>query len=277
MKFIKNILRKLKNVFRIVKARIYSLVPGDKVKFNCNICGAYNVTNLNNLSREIASCYGCGSTVRMRSIVHVLSMELFGESHILKDFPENKNIKGVGMSDWDGYANPLASKLDYTNTYFHQEPMLDVTDISKDEFETLNFIISSDVYEHVLYPVSRAFENTKNLLKNDGVFVFTVPYTKEGDETVEHFGELNDFEITKQNGTYVLKDIDKSGNEKIYNNLVFHGGPGTTLEMRVFCEKSMLNELKSAGFSDVKIYSDNYMEYGIYCDVDWSLPVAARL
>ena len=277
MKFIKNILRLLKNVFRIVKARIYSLVPGDKVKFNCNICGTFNVTNLSNLSREIASCYGCGSTVRMRSIVHVLSMELFGESLVLKDFPEDNNIKGVGMSDWDGYANPLASKLDYTNTYFHQEPKLDVTDISKDKFETLDFIISSDVYEHVLYPVSRAFENTKNLLKNDGVFVFTVPYTKEGDETVEHFGELNDFEITKQNGTYVLKDIDKSGNKKVYNNLVFHGGPGTTLEMRVFCEKSMLNELKNAGFSDVKIYSDDYMKYGIYCDVDWSLPVAARL
>lgn len=277
MKFIKRFLRPVKNIFKIIRARIYSLVPGDKVKFTCNICGSFNVTNLSNLSREAASCYGCGSAVRMRSIVHVLSMELFGESLILKAFPEDKSIKGVGMSDWDGYANPLSKKLDYTNTYFHQEPMLDITDISKDEYQTLDFIISTDVYEHVLYPVSRAFENTKLLLKSKGVFVFTVPYTKEGEETVEHFGQLNDFEVTKDSGEYVLKDIDESGNERIFDNLVFHGGPGTTLEMRVFSEKSLMNELKKAGFNDVKIYSEEYTKYGIYQDVDWSLPIAARL
>ena len=267
----------IKYVYRIIRDRLSSLFLGDKIKFTCNICGTENITDLSDLSREVASCSDCGSTVRMRSIVHVLSVELFGESIVLTDFPKRKELKGIGMSDWDGYAEPLSRKLDYTNTYYHQEPKLDITDIPEDKYKTMDFIISSDVYEHVLYPVSCAFENTIRLLKDNGVFVFTVPYSKDGDETREHFGLLNDFEIIESDGEYVLKDIDKSGKEKTFDNLVFHGGPGSTLEMRVFSEKSLMNELKNAGFSDIKVYSQAYMKYGIYWDVDWSLPIAARL
>jgi len=208
--------------------------------------------------------------------VHVLSCELFGESLVLRDFPVRKDIRGIGMSDWAGYARILAQKMDYQNTYYHKEPKLDITSITDSEIDTMNFIISSDVYEHVLYPVNRAFENTRALLKNDGVFVFTVPYTKEGDETVEHFGQLNDFKISKEKGKYSLKDTSETGDVRIFDELIFHGGPGSTLEMRVFSEKSLINELHQSGFSKVKIYRESYLEYGINWDVDWSLPVAAR-
>ena len=246
------------------------------ISFRCNICGSQNRCDQEDLSREVASCKKCGSTVRMRAVVHVLSMELFGKSVVLKDFPMRKDISGIGMSDWQGYAEQLANKLDYTNTYYHQEPMLDITSPPVKMSGTLDFVISTDVFEHVLFPVSRAFENTRRLLKKDGVFVFTVPYTKEGEDTVEHFGELHDFEILESEGEYVLKDVDRHGNEKRYGNLVFHGGPGSTLEMRVFSEKSLMKELAESGFSKVSIYDQPHMEYGIYWDVDWSLPIVAR-
>lgn len=267
----------LKYIIRIIKNRISCFGASDSIRFTCNICGAANTSSLDRLSREVSSCTKCGSTVRMRSIVHALSMELFGKSLVLTDFPVRKEIKGIGMSDWNEYAKLLTEKLDYTNTFYHQEPKLDITDISEDMYESLDFVISSDVYEHVLFPVSRAFNNTRELLKNNGVFIFTVPYTKEGETTVEHFGELHDFEIINDNGDYILKDVDEAGNERQFHDLVFHGGPGSTLEMRVFSEKSLMEELRKSGFNNINIYSEAYLEYGIHWDVDWSLPITARM
>jgi len=269
----------VKYIRRIAEAVKNGITGGanvQKIHFTCNICSASNKTGLASLSREVPSCSQCGSTVRMRAIVHVLSMELFGESVLLKEFPIRKDIAGVGMSDWQGYAKPLAQKLDYTNTYYHQEPKLDITSPPEKLNQALDFVISTDVFEHVLYPVSRAFENTRRLLKNEGVFVFTVPYTKEGEDTVEHFGELHDFEIIEINGKHILRDIDKLGNERQFDNLVFHGGPGSTLEMRVFSEKSLMRELANSGFGQVRIYRQPHLKYGIFWDVGWSLPIAAR-
>jgi hypothetical protein len=44
-------------------------------------------------------------------------MELFGQNLTLANFPVRKDIRGVGLSDWLGYAIPLAKKFDYTNTF----------------------------------------------------------------------------------------------------------------------------------------------------------------
>jgi SAM-dependent methyltransferase len=115
----------------------------------------------------------------MRSMVHVLSLELFGECLVLPDFPERPDLIGIGMSDWDAYAIPLAGKLGYTNTYFDRKPALDITHVPEEMVGTLDFILSSDVFEHVQPPVAKAFENARRLLKPNGVFVFCVPYCKD--------------------------------------------------------------------------------------------------
>lgn len=260
-----------------LRKRIFNRPQSAVLNFQCNICGNMTSSDMSKLSREVVSCHVCGSTVRMRAIVHVLSMELFGESLTLPDFPCKPELHGVGMSDWDGYAEPLAKKLSYTNTYYHQEPKLDIINISEDIVGSMDFIISSDVYEHVLYPVGVAFQNTARLLKEDGVFVFTVPYTKKGEETVEHFGQLHDFEILQEDGQYLLRDKTDSGELREFDNLIFHGGPGSTLEMRVFSEQSLMNEFSKANFKQVKVYGEPYFKYGIYWgNVNWSLPIAAR-
>ncbi len=194
----------------------------------------------------------------------------------LNDFPVNKSISGIGMSDWDGYALPLAEKLDYQNTFYHQEPRLDITNIPERLVETLDFVISTDVFEHVLSPVSRAFTNTLRLLKPGGVFIFTVPYTLKGEHTVEHFDDLHDFEIVEENGDYVLKNKTPDGTVRIYRDLIFHGGPGSTLEMRVFSRASVLRELAEAGFTDIRERNQAVPQYGIYWDKPWSVPITAR-
>jgi SAM-dependent methyltransferase len=212
----------------------------------------------------------------MRAIIHVLSTELFRESLTIRDFPERPEIKGIGMSDWIGYAGTLEKKLGYKNTYYHKPPKLDITSIDPDLEGTMDFVISSDVFEHVEPPVSVAFENVRKLLKPNGVFIFSVPYNKDG-RTEEHFPDLYKYEIVEKNGAFILKNTTKDGVEQTYDNLVFHGGDGATLEMRCFSEASIKEELLKAGFAHVNIYSKPDFEHGIYWTNNCSLPIAARI
>jgi len=253
---------------------INALEPG-LLSFRCNICGQVGAAKIAELSREQPSCDSCRSTVRWRALIHVLSVELFGKSLALPDFPERRDITGIGMSDWEGYGIPLARKLNYKNTYFHQEPKLDITSINSALEGTLDFIISSEVFEHIPPPVSIAFENARKLLKPEGVLILTVPYTKNK-QTLEHYPELYDFQIIESSDQYILKNTTKSGIVQVFDNLVFHGGAGSTLEMRVFSESSLIEELKNAGLNNIKIHQAPFFEHGIYWSHDWSLPVSAR-
>jgi len=205
----------------------------------------------------------------------VLSLELLGRSLCLSEFPTRPDIIGLGMSDWDGYASVLAQKFSYQNTYYHQEPRLDIRDIDPKLEGTMDFVISSDVFEHVPPPVSMAFENARRLLKPNGILVFSTPYSKET-ETVEHFPELNDYQLQKSNGEYVLKNVTKNGLKQVFKNLVFHGGKGATLEMRVFSESSLMREFQRAGFRNVTIHKTPNFEHGIYWQYEWSLILSAR-
>lgn len=248
----------------------------DTLCYQCNICGKKCESEITKLTREEPSCIGCGSTVRMRAIVRILSLELFGDSLAIPDFPVRPDIAGIGMSDWEEYAECLKHKLDYKNTYYNKEPKLDITSIPADFEQKVDFIISTDVFEHVEPPISTAFENTYKLLKANGVLIFSVPYLKEG-KTIEHFPELYRYEIIKDSKGYILKNITRNGAEQVYDHLVFHGGEGTTLEMRIFSESSLLEEFMKAGFTNVRFYKDQDLKYGICFESDLSLPIAARI
>ncbi len=131
----------------------------------CNVCGQPSNVPLDRLEREVPSCESCGSTPRFRGVVHALSLGLFGESLPIPRFPQRLDLRGFGLSDWEGYATGLARKLDYTNTFLHTEPHLDIVDIDGRLAGTLDFLISSEVFEHVAPPVQRAFANASRLLK----------------------------------------------------------------------------------------------------------------
>jgi len=207
-------------------------------------------------------------------MIHALSIGLFGKSIPLTDFPEDKSIRGKGMSDWSGYADPLSRKLGYENTFYHQEPFLDITTVPESAFGTLDFLIASDVYEHVPPPVRVAFENAHRLLKPGGVFVFSVPYVLQG-TTIEHFPELHEFDTRNEDGRFVLHNVTRDGRRQTFENLNFHGGPGKTLEMRVFSLPDLLAHLKEAGFAKVLILEQDDLRYGIHWPCRWSLPMVA--
>ncbi|HKP03519.1 MAG TPA: methyltransferase domain-containing protein [Chthoniobacterales bacterium] len=189
----------------------------------------------------------------------------------------NREISGLGMSDWEGYAARLADKFWYTNTYYHKEPRLDIAsrDIPESLVQSSDFVISSEVFEHVVPPVGRAFENIFKMLKPGGLLVLTVPYGARK-ETIEHFPDLYDFTIIEDNGSYRLKNVTRSGEVQEFDDLIFHGGAGATLEMRIFGEGALLQHLADAAFEAITVHRTPDFSHGIWWPEPWSLPITAR-
>jgi SAM-dependent methyltransferase len=246
----------------------------ENVRFRCNICGRISMVSPSKLTREDVSCR-CGSTVRVRAIAHVLSLELFGESHTLPKMPFRPDLIGVDMSGAAILANRLVKQLGYTNTFIHKAPYLDILAPPEEWLSRCDFVISSDVFEHVGSPVSRAFENTLHLLKPGGVLVLTVPYSPAG-ETIEHFPELYRYHLEKRGDKQVLVNRMANGRVQVFDNLVFHGGDGKTLEMRVFSESGVVKDLGRAGFTDIHIHREPWSQFGITWPQEWSLPISAK-
>jgi len=242
--------------------------------FRCNLCGAASRTTLIALGDERESCDTCGSVVRFRAIGRLVTQELFGDDLVLTELPSARHIRGIGLSDACAYARPLARRLGYVNTFLHAEPRLDIANVDVDRFEPCDFIIASDVFEHVAPPVSRAFANVYRLLKPGGKFIFTVPFSLD-DETVEHFPALYDWQLESTDGAWRLVNQTADGRQETHDHLVFHGGPGTTLEMRLFSRAGLEREFAQAGFSRVRIASEAYLPFGIHWEHPWSLPMVA--
>ena len=250
----------------------------ERVDFLCNLCGRRNhgVPRDHAENREFQSCAGCHSSLRMRSLMYIVGVELFGSARVLPAFPVDKAIRGLGMSDWDGYALRLAEKFDYVNTFYHQEPRMDIARIPEEWAGRYDFLISSDVFEHIPpAELDSAFANSRRLLRPGGVFVFTVPFNKTG-ETREHFPRLHDFRIVEEGSRRVLRNRTVDGEEEFFDQLVFHGGDGATLEMREFSEPDLLRRLGAAGFSSAAVRIDHAPRFGIMWPIDYAVPIVAR-
>jgi SAM-dependent methyltransferase len=260
---------------RLPKPIAQDIAPGTLI-YRCNICGTLCKAAIAALEREQAHCPACSANMRFRAVVHHLSTHLFGRSLCIDDFPEDaRNIEGIGMSDADLYATRLAAKLGYTNTFYHQEPRFDIQAPPASYLGRFQFIISSDVFEHVAPPVERAFTNLHRLLAPGGVLVFTVPFATQG-RTQEHFPELHEYHIEREGEAFVLQNRTRDGRHQSFRDLIFHGGPGATLEMRLFSEADICAHLVNAGFSDIKVHREAAFPYGIYWNEPWSVPITAR-
>lgn len=246
----------------------------DSASFICNVCGAVCPRSPHPPGRETAGC-ACDSTVRLRGLVALLSNEVFGLPLALPDFPAMKGLRGFGMSDPPNLARELEKKFDYTNTFYHQPPTIDITQPADTEWGRYDFIISSEVMEHVPPPVESAFANLYRLLKPDGVLLLTVPYNIDRPPE-EHFPEMHQHALASVGGKTVLINRRRDGSTEVFEDLCFHGGDGSTLELRTFTEDTLKATLVGAGFSDVRIASENIPEFGVDHAETWSLPVVAR-
>jgi SAM-dependent methyltransferase len=235
------------------------------LKFTCNICGTEN-TNADPLKfhRELMPCEGCGSNPRFRGIILAVQSELIPDQPAicLRSATPRRDLVGLGFSDSEVYASVLERLFSYTNTYYHAPPYLDLMDeTSVREYDPVDFVICSDVLEHVPPPAITAFENLRRLVKPGGLLILSVPYL-EGYETIEHYPHLHDWRITQtENGSFRVENM-RAGNPtvpgqepylEIFPRPEFHGGPGAVLEMRMYGEGDLRARLAYAGFQDVKM------------------------
>lgn len=190
-------------------------------------------------------------------------------------FPRLKSLRGLGTSDSESYAAMLREKFDYTNTQFHRAPKFDIGAPGVGESGSYDFLISSEVFEHVVPPVEAAFQNAWRLLKPNGVMIFSAPYSLEA-TTVEHFPDLNEHTVAQLGEQMVLVNRTRDGQVQVFENLIFHGGQGATLEMREFSEAGLRNLFIAAGFKSVRIFGEDYAPFGIVRNENCSLPFAAR-
>ena len=236
----------------------------DLVQFMCNICGHANSLAKGMFHRELALCANCGSNARFRGIVNVLGMSLGKKSGaVLASWPRGKTIVGMGMSDWPGYANHLAATFSYENTFYDREPRLDIQQIAQGRIGRYDFVISSDVFEHIPPPLQSAFDNLYALLKPGGSLIFSVPYTRLP-QTIEHYPGLNEYNIFDFYGKKILVNRDLAGRLQVYDDLVFHGGEGATLELRLFCEADVLDRLVKSGFTSIRVHEIPEIAIGHY-------------
>jgi SAM-dependent methyltransferase len=223
---------------------------------------------------EPASC-ACGSNVRLRALIHLLSMELFGSSLILKDFPTLQAIRGLGLSDHPGYAAILAEKFDYTNTYYDREPRFDIAEQHPQLGGTYDFILLADVLEHIAPPVEFALEEACRLLNPRGFLGITI-YCNPKDNLREHFPQLNEYRIVRLGDSDVLINRRRDGALEVRDDLIFHGGSGATLEMREYGMTALEKQLLNAGFREVFFLTGNVPPIGVLFDHDVSQPLIAR-
>jgi SAM-dependent methyltransferase len=244
-----------------------------KTSFVCNVCGTSNRIPHEKLGRESGGCVKCGCYGRLRAMMYGVTSQFSPGEPILAAMDPRKDIRGIGCSDWGymdartgitrGYADLLAKKFDYVNTFYDQDPQLDLCNVdwSRWPSDSIDFITCTDVLEHVEPPVDRAFENMRRLLKPSGVVILTVPCTTRSAN--EHFPNLHSWRIETDGEKRTLINQRRDGVVERYDNLCFHGGVGSTLEFRVFSRQSIINCVEQAGLNIVKIIDESIEPYAI--------------
>lgn len=244
----------------------------------CNICGfQLRAPPALFSARETSSCDICRSSLRSRGLMAALQTELDGTQYVrvLERIQKQRDVKGIGMSDTTAYAIALERKFDYTNTYFHQPPFLDIRAPCEAYLGRFDFAVSSDVLEHVSGPCLTTLKNLRSLLKPGGLLALTVPYGFQ-EETIEHFPELHEYRIEGEGVNRVLINVTDDGREQQFTDLRFHGGDGSTLELRYYAYSDLVRWLGEAGFTDIKRHEKSYPQWGIIHDDLRDLPLTAR-
>jgi SAM-dependent methyltransferase len=196
--------------------------------FTCNVCGhaGSELLPVHYENPEAPSCTVCGSNVRFRWLADRLARELYGRRILLPDFPKDPSIRGLGLTDPSSIARPLAERFTYLNTHFDIEPRLDIRGDDSPLGE-LDFLIASEVFEHVEPPVSVAFRNAARLLKPNGFLLLTTPWIWDG-RGQDVLPTLYDWRLEYAEGKCSILNRARNGEVEWFRDVRPDGGPGRT-------------------------------------------------
>lgn len=225
-------------------------------EFACNICQSVNRVEWETLFREGPSCEICGSSVRMREIVDAF-LALVSKGFRFRN--------AVGLSDVEQIATFFAKipNLNYTNTFLDTEPRLDISNVGPEDSAKYDLIISSDIFEHVFFPLRNSLKGCFDLLTSKGVLICTMPWNTFGN-SIEHYPWMRSYNVHfSKSGEVILIGIDADGNKRIIKDPIFHGGPGNTLEMRRINVYVLIDALRDVGFQDFDLRDMSVVSAGI--------------
>ena len=197
------------------------------------------------IDSEATVCDECGLTWRATAcLIAVLDGLGYSGSAIGKDIATDLSRVGIGIGDDWRLARCLYQIFRYTNTQLYSYPNLDLLNIPKAARGQFEFVVCSDVLEHVHPPASRAVNGLFELLKPGGFAVVTVPLTHES-AAAEFYPNLQTYE--EKDGIVTWLDIE--GVKRVDDNPEFHGGEGLVLAFRIFSADGLIATLKDAGFT----------------------------
>ena len=235
--------------------------------FFCVSCMRPSYGKYSNAPREAFNCFFCNATSRERSVILGVMKT--------KKFYRKRAKRFVGISDGAHTEKSLTKKYgqNYKNFQYHMEPNLDITRVPLSLHSTADLITCSEVLEHVEPPIATAFLGLYLLLKPGGTLILSVPHTPKGTAHQEHFPILKESQLLLQS-IPTLQGVDENEDMRFFQNLVFHGGIGSTLEYRIFSEDSLRQFLDNAGFVSIKAIGDSRF-FGVTWE-PWSRVWTAR-
>ena len=195
-------------------------------------------------SREGMFCEKCQSNWRVRACAIGVQLGTGRPPAPFPDFASDYSWRGIGTSDHMALAGALSMKFDYTNSYYHRYPRLDLLNIPDELQHHFGFVICSDVLEHVPDPVDPALSGIAHLLGDHGFAILSVPTGETTSEYYPNIATWNEFYDR-------VEWVDTSGEEHIDNDPEFHGGPGQTLAFRRWGAQDFCTRVQTAGFERI--------------------------
>lgn len=253
-----------------------------KKGFSCNICGAVNAPEGDELHRELRGCQSCGSNARFRALMLALTQGLLGHLKSLISVEPNKKVRGFGCSDTDVYAKQLERLFDYKNTFLHMEPRVDICDwTTLEQVKDADFIICTDVLEHTIQQPRPVLQNLFKALNANGILVLSAP-TYDMAHSVEKYPGVVRFENVQIGDRYAVVYERTDGTLALDTSPNYHGGPGSVLEMRLMSNKELHDDLFEVGFEQVSIPQEGFEEFGAVWPMvversDVSFPIDGRI
>ena len=115
----------------------------------------------------------------------------------LRSLAPCRQLRVLGISDHDTCAAALRDAFDYTNTYFHAAPFLDICDpASVAGYRDYDAVLCSDVIEHTVAPPEVALPNLLSMLRPGGVLLLSAP-TFHVPATIEWYSGLAEHAVVR--------------------------------------------------------------------------------
>jgi len=216
-------------------------------KWTCVICATENEETAGPVNREGVRCDRCRSTWRVRATAVGLLHARQAPLRPLRDLAPNWGSRGIGCSDDPVLAAAFSAQFDYLNTYLHRAPKVDLCEPPAALRGQLDFIVCSDVLEHVPPVPERALAGMVSLLGLAGVAVLSVPMSMQG-ATREFYPGMVSYSTRPDRS---IDWVDHAGNQHHDPNPEYHGGAGRTLAFRLWSRMGIEESLRSVGFTEV--------------------------